>query len=156
MEEKIMIDGEEKKSLSFVEQFVKEDLEAGKNGGRIQTRFPPEPNGYIHIGHAKAICMDFGVAEEFGGICNLRFDDTNPTKENTEYVENIMSDIKWLGFHWENVYYASDYFEKRAWRMSMSRPLSRLPSKRAHPHSPDVPVPSATVPLRRTCASSNR
>ena len=107
-----MIDGEEKKSLSFVEQFVKEDLEAGKNGGRIQTRFPPEPNGYIHIGHAKAICMDFGAAEEFGGICNLRFDDTNPTKENTEYVENIMSDIKWLGFHWENVYYASDYFEK--------------------------------------------
>ena len=121
MEEKILTEGnatlsqregEEKKSLSFVEQFVKEDLEAGKNGGRIQTRFPPEPNGYIHIGHAKAICMDFGVAEEFGGICNLRFDDTNPTKENTEYVENIMSDIKWLGFHWENVYYASDYFEK--------------------------------------------
>ena len=112
MEEKIITDGEEKKSLSFVEQFVKEDLEAGKNGGRIQTRFPPEPNGYIHIGHAKAICMDFGVAEEFGGICNLRFDDTNPTKENTEYVENIMSDIKWLGFHWENVFYASDYFEK--------------------------------------------
>ncbi|MBQ4387074.1 MAG: glutamine--tRNA ligase/YqeY domain fusion protein [Prevotella sp.] len=103
---------EQKKSLSFVEQFVKEDLEAGKNGGRIQTRFPPEPNGYIHIGHAKAICMDFGVAERFGGVCNLRFDDTNPTKENTEYVENIMSDIKWLGFHWENVYYASDYFEK--------------------------------------------
>ena len=112
MEEKIITDGEEKKSLSFVEQFVKEDLEAGKNGGRIQTRVPPEPNGYIHIGHAKAICMDFGVAEEFGGICNLRFDDTNPTKENTEYVENIMSDIKWLGFHWENVFYASDYFEK--------------------------------------------
>ncbi len=112
MEEKNITTGEEKKSLSFVEQFVKEDLEAGKNGKRIQTRFPPEPNGYIHIGHAKAICMDFGVAEEFGGICNLRFDDTNPTKENTEYVENIMSDIKWLGFHWQNVYYASDYFEK--------------------------------------------
>ena len=112
MEEKITNKGEEKRSLSFVEQFVKEDLEAGKNGGRIQTRFPPEPNGYIHIGHAKAICMDFGVAEQFGGVCNLRFDDTNPTKENTEYVENIMSDIKWLGFHWENVYYASDYFDK--------------------------------------------
>ena len=119
MEEKNISQGEEKKnsntasqSLSFVEQFVKEDLEAGKNGGRLQTRFPPEPNGYIHIGHAKAICMDFGVAEEFGGVCNLRFDDTNPTKENTEYVENIMSDIKWLGFHWENVYYASDYFDK--------------------------------------------
>ncbi len=119
MEEKILTGGQEKKtvrtevqSLSFVEQFVKEDLEAGKNGGRLQTRFPPEPNGYIHIGHAKAICMDFGVAEKFGGTCNLRFDDTNPTKENTEYVENIMADIKWLGFHWENVYYASDYFEK--------------------------------------------
>ena len=112
MEENNITTNEEKKSLSFVEQFVKEDLEAGKNGGRLQTRFPPEPNGYIHIGHAKAICMDFGAAEKFGGICNLRFDDTNPTKENTEYVENIMSDIKWLGFHWQNVYYASDYFEK--------------------------------------------
>ena len=118
MEEKNTAANEEKKSLSFVEQFVKEDLEAGKNGGRIQTRFPPEPNGYIHIGHAKAICMDFGVAEKFGGTCNLRFDDTNPTKENTEYVENIMSDIKWLGFHWENVYYASDYFE-RLWEFAV-------------------------------------
>ena len=112
MEEKTTTASEEKKSLSFVEQFVKEDLEAGKNGGRLQTRFPPEPNGYIHIGHAKAICMDFGVAEESGGVCNLRFDDTNPTKENTEYVENIMSDIQWLGFHWANIYYASDYFDK--------------------------------------------
>lgn len=112
MEEKNMNTSEEKKSLSFVEQFVKEDLEAGKNGGRLQTRFPPEPNGYIHIGHAKAICMDFGVAERFGGVCNLRFDDTNPTKENTEYVENIMNDIKWLGFKWGNIYYASDYFDK--------------------------------------------
>ena len=112
MEEKNLNQSEEKKSLSFVEQFVKEDLEAGKNGSRLQTRFPPEPNGYIHIGHAKAICMDFGVAEKFGGVCNLRFDDTNPTKENTEYVENIMSDIKWLGFQWGNIYYASDYFDK--------------------------------------------
>ena len=110
--EKISTENEEKKSLSFVEQMVEADLADGKNGGRIQTRFPPEPNGYIHIGHAKAICMDFGVAEKFGGICNLRFDDTNPTKENTEYVENIMNDIKWLGFHWDNVYYASDYFDK--------------------------------------------
>ena len=111
-EEKSLTENEEKRSLSFVEQMVEGDLAAGKNGGRIQTRFPPEPNGYIHIGHAKAICMDFGVAEKYGGICNLRFDDTNPTKENTEYVENIMNDIKWLGFHWENVYYASDYFDK--------------------------------------------
>lgn len=111
-EEKSLTENEEKRSLSFVEQMVEGDLAAGKNGGRIQTRFPPEPNGYIHIGHAKAICMDFGVAENYGGICNLRFDDTNPTKENTEYVKNIMNDIKWLGFHWENVYYASDYFDK--------------------------------------------
>ncbi len=100
------------KSKSFVEQFVEEDLAEGKNGGRIQTRFPPEPNGYIHIGHAKAICMDFGVAERYGGICNLRFDDTNPTKEDTEYVDSIMNDIRWLGFKWENVYYASDYFQQ--------------------------------------------
>ena len=103
---------EEKKSISFVEQIVEKDLEEGKNAGRIQTRFPPEPNGYLHIGHAKAICMDFGVAEKYNGVCNLRFDDTNPSKENNEYVENILNDIKWLGFKWGNVYYASDYFEK--------------------------------------------
>lgn len=103
---------EEKHSLSFVEQLVEEDLAEGKNGGRIQTRFPPEPNGYLHIGHAKAICMDFGVAEKYGGVCNLRFDDTNPSKENTEYVENILNDIKWLGFKWGHIYYASDYFQK--------------------------------------------
>ena len=103
---------EEKKSLSFVEQIVEKDLADGKNGGRIQTRFPPEPNGYLHIGHAKAICMDFGVAENYGGVCNLRFDDTNPSKEDTEYVDSILNDIQWLGFHWANVYYASDYFQQ--------------------------------------------
>ena len=101
--------GEEKKSISFVEQIVEKDLAEGKNGGRIQTRFPPEPNGYLHIGHAKAICMDFGVAERHNGICNLRFDDTNPVKEDTEYIESIEHDIQWLGFKWANVYYASDY-----------------------------------------------
>ena len=103
---------EEKKTLSFVEQLIEQDLAEGKNGGRIQTRFPPEPNGYLHIVHAKAICMDFGAAEKYKGICNLRFDDTNPSKENNEYVDNILNDIKWLGFKWENIYYASDYFEK--------------------------------------------
>ena len=103
---------DEKKSISFVEQLVEDDLAAGKNGGRIQTRFPPEPNGYLHIGHAKAICMDFGVAEKYRGVCNLRFDDTNPSKENNEYVENILSDIRWLGFQWGEIFYASDYFEK--------------------------------------------
>ena len=105
-------ENEEKRSLSFVEQLVEEDLAEGKNNGRIQTRFPPEPNGYLHIGHAKAICMDFGVAEHYNGVCNLRFDDTNPSKENNEYVENILNDISWLGFKWGNIYYASDYFEK--------------------------------------------
>ena len=105
--------GEEKKPLNFVQQIVADDLAAGKNGGRLNTRFPPEPNGYLHIGHAKAICMDFGVAEKFGGTCNLRFDDTNPQKEDTEYVEAIMRDIHWLGYDWEDrLYYASDYFPK--------------------------------------------
>ena len=112
MVERVDISSEERKSNSFVEQLIEEDLANGKNGGRIQTRFPPEPNGYIHIGHAKAICMDFGAAEKYGGICNLRFDDTNPSKEDTEYVDSIMEDIKWLGFHWANVYYASDYFQQ--------------------------------------------
>lgn len=99
-------------SISFVEEIVKKELEEGKNGGRLQTRFPPEPNGYLHIGHAKAICMDFGIAQKYGGVCNLRFDDTNPAKEDTEYVDSIMEDIKWLGFKWGNVYYASDYFQQ--------------------------------------------
>lgn len=114
MTEIIVNENEEKKSLSFVEQMVEGDLAKGKNGRRIQTRFPPEPNGYIHIGHAKAICMDFGVADNYNGVCNLRFDDTNPSKENTEYVDSILNDIKWLGFKWGNVYYASDYF-KQLW-----------------------------------------
>ncbi|MBP1664587.1 MAG: glnS, partial [Bacteroidetes bacterium] len=101
-----------KRSLNFIEAIVEEDLAAGKNAGRIQTRFPPEPNGYLHIGHAKAICMDFGIARDYNGICNLRFDDTNPVKEDVEYVDSIMEDIKWLGYEWENVYYASDYFQQ--------------------------------------------
>ena len=102
----------EKKSLNFIEQIVENDLKEGKNGGKVQTRFPPEPNGYLHIGHAKAICLDFGLAARHGGVCNLRFDDTNPTKEDVEYVEAIEEDIKWLGFEWGNVYYASDYFQQ--------------------------------------------
>lgn len=101
-----------KKSLNFIEQIVENDLKEGLNDGRIQTRFPPEPNGYLHIGHAKAICMDFGIAQKYGGICNLRFDDTNPVKEDVEYVDSIKEDIQWLGFQWENLYYASDYFQQ--------------------------------------------
>jgi glutaminyl-tRNA synthetase len=101
----------EKKSLNFIEAIVEEDLRTGRDGGRVHTRFPPEPNGYLHIGHAKAICLDFGIAEKYGGKCNLRFDDTNPTKEDVEYVDSIKEDIHWLGFDWEDrEYYASDYF----------------------------------------------
>jgi glutaminyl-tRNA synthetase len=100
-------------SQSFIEYFIEKDLKEGKNSGRINTRFPPEPNGYLHIGHAKAICLDFGMAEKFGGRCNLRFDDTNPVKEEVEYVDSIKEDIHWLGFDWEDrEFYASDYFGK--------------------------------------------
>ncbi len=103
---------DEERSLNFIEQIVENDLQEGKNSSRIQTRFPPEPNGYLHIGHVKAICMDFGIAEKYHGVCNLRFDDTNPVKEDVEYVDSIQRDIQWLGFQWGNVYYASDYFQQ--------------------------------------------
>ena len=109
---------EMEKNLNFIEQIVEEDLRNGKNDGRVQTRFPPEPNGYLHIGHAKAICMDFGIAERFNGVCNLRFDDTNPVKEDVEYVDAIMEDIQWLGYQWKDVYYASDYFQQ-LWELAV-------------------------------------
>ena len=112
MEEMIKDEVQEKKSLNFIEQKVEKDLAEGKNGGRMQTRFPPEPNGYLHIGHAKAIALDFGLAKKYGGVCNLRFDDTNPQKEDTEYMDAIEQDIRWLGFEWGNIYYASDYFQQ--------------------------------------------
>ena len=114
MNDEILKEKEElKPSVSFIEQFIVEDLKSGKNNGKVITRFPPEPNGYLHIGHAKAICLDFGMAQKYGGKCNLRFDDTNPTKEDVEYVDSIKEDIHWLGFDWDNrEYYASDYFGK--------------------------------------------
>ena len=153
---------EEKKSISFVEQFVEEDLAQGKNGGRIQTRFPPEPNGYLHIGHAKAICMDFGVAEKYNGICNLRFDDTNPSKENNEYVENILNDIKWLGFKWGNIYYASDYFEK-LWEFSVwmikngyayidQQTSEEIASQKGTPTTPGIASPYRDRPIAESLA----
>ncbi|MDR0835757.1 MAG: glutamine--tRNA ligase/YqeY domain fusion protein [Tannerella sp.] len=111
MSENVLIE-EKKKSLNFIEQMIESDLAESRNDNRIQTRFPPEPNGYLHIGHAKAICLDFGLAKKYNGVCNLRFDDTNPTKEDVEYVDSIQEDIKWLGFQWGNVYYASDYFQQ--------------------------------------------
>lgn len=100
------------RSLNFIEEIIEKDLASGKNGSRVHTRFPPEPNGYLHIGHAKSICLNFGIAQKYGGKTNLRFDDTNPTKEDTEYVDSIKEDIKWLGFQWDAEYYASDYFEQ--------------------------------------------
>ena len=112
METNISTEAQERKSVSFIEQKVINDLAEGKNGGRMQTRFPPEPNGYLHIGHAKAIAIDFGLAKKYGGKCNLRFDDTNPQKEDTEYMDAIEQDIRWLGFEWANIYYASDYFQQ--------------------------------------------
>ena len=106
---------EEAESKNFIHQFIDEDIAEGGQfqGMTVHTRFPPEPNGYLHIGHCKALCIDFGTAEKYGGLCNLRMDDTNPTKEDVEYVEAIQEDIHWLGFDWgDRFYYASDYFEK--------------------------------------------
>jgi len=106
-------DNNEPERLDFIRQIVADDIASGKNGGKVVTRFPPEPNGYLHIGHAKSICLNFGIAKEFGGVCHLRFDDTNPEKEDTEYVESIMEDVRWLGFDWgDNLFYASDYFDQ--------------------------------------------
>lgn len=153
---------EEKKTLSFVEQLVEKDLADGKNGGRIQTRFPPEPNGYLHIGHAKAICMDFGVAENYGGICNLRFDDTNPSKEDTEYVDSILNDIKWLGFHWANVYYASDYFQQlwdfAEWMIKEGKAYideqtsEQIAEQKGTPTQPGTPSPYRDRPVEENLA----
>ena len=112
MLKKIKIKAVMEESKNFIEQLVEKNLEEGKNGKRVQTRFPPEPNGYLHIGHAKAIALDFGIAKKYNGVCNLRFDDTNPVKEDTEYMETIKRDIEWLGFKWGNIYYASDYFQQ--------------------------------------------
>ena len=158
IEENSAID--EKRSISFVEQLVEEGLAAGKNGGRIQTRFPPEPNGYLHIGHAKAICMDFGVAEKYNGVCNLRFDDTNPSKENNEYVENILHDITWLGFKWGNIYYASDYFEKlwdsAVWMIKKGlayvdeQSSEVIAQQKGTPTTPGVPSPYRDRPVEES------
>src|SRR5450631_4884833 len=102
----------EPRPSNFIRDIILDDLKTNKYAGRVQTRFPPEPNGYLHIGHAKAICLDFGLADEFGGHTNLRFDDTNPEKEETEYVDSILEDVKWLGFQWDGLFYASDYFDQ--------------------------------------------
>ena len=111
-EERIDINGESEKPKNFLEEIIEGDIKSGKHGGRVLTRFPPEPNGYLHIGHAKSICLNFGLAQRYGGQTNLRFDDTNPVKEDVEYVDSIKEDVRWLGFNWANEFYASDYFEQ--------------------------------------------
>src|ERR671934_585005 len=99
-------------ALDFIRERIAEDLAAGRNGSRVATRFPPEPNGYLHIGHAKPICLNFGLAQKYGGKCNLRFDDTNPVKEEREYIDAIIEDVRWLGFTWDGLYHASEYFDR--------------------------------------------
>lgn len=150
----------EKKSLNFVEDAVMKDLQEGKNGGRIQTRFPPEPNGYLHIGHAKAICIDFGIAAAHGGVCNLRFDDTNPSKEDVEYVDAIKEDIQWLGFKWGSIYYASDYFQQ-LWDFAVrlikegkayidEQPKEIIEQQRGTPQQPGTESPYRNRPVEES------
>ena len=166
MAEEIITPESPKRSLNFIEQIVEQDLAEGKNDGRVQTRFPPEPNGYLHIGHAKAICMDFGIAERYGGICNLRFDDTNPTKENVEYVDAIMEDIQWLGFKWANVYYASDYFQQ-LWDFAVElikegkayideQPQEAILAQKGTPTQPGIESPYRNRPIEESLALFNK
>ena len=153
---------EGKKNLNFIEAAVEKDLAEGKNGGRVQTRFPPEPNGYLHIGHAKAICLDFGIAERHGGICNLRFDDTNPTKEDEEYVEAIKEDIQWLGYQWGNIYYASDYFQQ-LWDFAIrlieegkayidEQTSEQIAQQKGTPTQPGIESPYSNRPIEESLA----
>ena len=155
-------------STDFIREIIREDNRTGKHGGRVNTRFPPEPNGYLHIGHAKSICLNFGIAQEFGGLCNLRFDDTNPCKEDVEYVDSIMEDVRWLGFDWEDrLYYASDYFEQiYEWAVQTDqgrqglrlRPDGRRGPRDTAARSPSRArtAPTATARSRRTSTCSER
>ena len=160
MAENPEINPTEKKVLNFVQQIITDDLEEGKNHGRIQTRFPPEPNGYLHIGHAKAIALDFGTADMFGGTCNLRFDDTNPTKEDIEFVNSIEEDIKWLGFKWDKVLYASDYFQQ-LWDLAVAlikegkayvdeQSAEQIAEQKGTPTQPGVESPYRNRPIEES------
>lgn len=148
----------EKRSLNFIENIIEEDLRNNKNEGRIHLRFPPEPNGYLHIGHAKSICLNFGLAEAYNGLCNLRFDDTNPEKEEVEYVDSIMEDVRWLGFEWsENPYYASDYFDQLYdWAVEIikagkayidEQPQELISEQRGVPTRPGIESPFRNRPI---------
>jgi len=150
---------EQKPSISFIEQYIIEDINSGKNNGKVLTRFPPEPNGYLHIGHAKAICLDFGMAQKYGGKCNLRFDDTNPVKEEVEYIDSIKEDIHWLGFDWDDrEYYASDYFGKlfdfanvlikRGLAYVDDQPAELISSQKGNPSQPGTESPFRNRPVK--------
>jgi len=145
---------------NFLRDIIREDLKANKYSGRVQTRFPPEPNGYLHIGHAKAICLDFGLADEFGGHTNLRFDDTNPEKEETEYVESIQEDVRWLGFEWEGLYYASDYFDQLyEWALQLIRKgkayVDDLTADQVREHRGTLTQPGKESPYRNRSVEEN-
>jgi glutaminyl-tRNA synthetase len=145
---------------NFVRDIILDDLKTNKFQGRVQTRFPPEPNGYLHIGHAKAICLDFGLADEFGGHTNLRFDDTNPSKEETEYVDSIMEDVKWLGFHWDGLFYASDYFDQLyAWAVQLIKAgkayVDDLSADEIREHRGTLTEPGKDSPFRNRSLEEN-
>jgi len=145
---------------NFIRDIIRDDLKSNKYDGRVQTRFPPEPNGYLHIGHAKAICLDFGLADEFGGKTNLRFDDTNPSKEETEYVDSILEDVKWLGFHWDGLFYASDYFDQLyAWAVQLIKAgeayVDDLTPDEIREHRGTLTKPGKDSPYRNRPAEEN-
>jgi glutaminyl-tRNA synthetase len=150
----------ESRPSNFIRDIILDDLKTNKYEGRVQTRFPPEPNGYLHIGHAKAICLDFGLADEFGGHTNLRFDDTNPEKEETEYVESIQEDVKWLGFHWDNLHYASDYFDQlHAWAVKLIQDgqayVDDLSAEEIRKHRGTLTEPGTDSPFRNRSVEEN-
>jgi glutaminyl-tRNA synthetase len=150
----------ESRPSNFIRDIILDDLKTNKYGGRVQTRFPPEPNGYLHIGHAKAICLDFGLAAEFGGHTNLRFDDTNPEKEETEYVDSIMEDVKWLGFQWDGLFYASDYFDQLyAWAVQLIKAgkayVDDLSADEIRQHRGTLTEPGKDSPFRNRSVEEN-
>ncbi len=150
----------EPRPSNFIRDIILDDLRTNKYAGRVQTRFPPEPNGYLHIGHAKAICLDFGLADEFGGHTNLRFDDTNPAKEETEYVESIKADVQWLGFHWDGLYYASDYFgQLYEWALKLIRDgkayVDDLSAEEIRKHRGTLTEPGKDSPYRNRSVEEN-
>jgi glutaminyl-tRNA synthetase len=157
---KVVAEGEKQPS-NFIHQIIEEELAAGKNDSRVHTRFPPEPNGYLHIGHAKSICLNFGTARKYNGLTNLRFDDTNPVKEDTEYVDSIMEDVRWLGFDWDDrLYYASDYFDQLYdWAVMMIRQdkayVDDLTAEQISEYRGTVTKPGKESPYRNRSVSEN-